>query len=169
MYTDNTKKEQIGFNYIKGCFIKQKGCIIIQSVMYYNFSIVFSNKTQTYLTLNIKDSVKWSSHLRSIIGYRNFFDYYVLIDDLGIGAFGDVKLGLNKSTNEKVAVKIIHKKKSPEMLPERVQNEIDIMKFNRHPSLVKFIDSFENSEYYFIVMEFAMHGNLSTFQNKNFS
>ena len=74
MYTDSTKKEQIGFNYIKGCFIKQKGSINIRSVNYYEFSIVFSNKTQSYLTLRIDDALKWATHLRSVIGYRIFLN-----------------------------------------------------------------------------------------------
>ena len=67
------------------------------------------------------------------------------------------------STKENVAIKIIKKKFLKGVQLEKVQSEIDIMKFNKHPNLVKYLDSFENSEFYFIVMEYARHGNLYSF------
>jgi len=106
--------------------------------------------------------------IKQAIGYLNFFDYYEMLEDLGEGKFGKVKLGVYKKTKEKVAIKII-KKSSLENLKdiELVKSEIDIMKLCRHPNVVKLIDHFENSEYIFIVMELLKGGNLGEYFNKN--
>jgi len=64
-----------------------------------------------------------------------------------------MKIGIDKSTKEKVSIKIIEKLhfKSEELL--NIKTEIEILKICTHPCIIKFIDHFENSEYIFIVLE----------------
>ena len=113
-----------------------------------------------YHLIRIEDSREWTQKLRLNIGYRNFFDSYEMIHDIGNGKFGLVKLGMNLITKEKVAIKIIKKKDLKEEDIQLIQNEIEILKINKHPNLITFIDFFENSEFLFLIMESAKHGNL---------
>ena len=72
-----------------------------------------------------------------------------------MASLGDVKLGQNTKTKEKVAIKIIDKKRLKVDDLELVEREIAIMKSINHPNTISFVDHFENSEYFFIVMEYV--------------
>ena len=53
------------------------------------------------------------------------------------GTFGHVRLAINKQTGEKVAIKILEKKKILEFEDKiRVEREIKIFKCLRHPNIV---------------------------------
>jgi serine/threonine protein kinase len=90
-----------------------------------------------------------------------------MLDDLGEGIFGVVKLGLYKKTKERVAIKIIKKESTKQNDMELVRTEIDIMKLCHHPNIVRLLDHFENAEYIFIVMEYIAGGDLSEYMKKN--
>jgi serine/threonine protein kinase len=93
-----------------------------------------------------------------------------MLDNLGEGIFGSVKLGVEKKTNLRVAIKIIRKNKAKETDIELVRNEIDIMKLCYHPYVVHLLDHFENGEYIFIVMEYIKGGSLTDYmKSKNFN
>ena len=59
-----------------------------------------------------------------------------MLDDLGEGIFDSVKLGVEKKTKERVAIKIIKKKKAKQSDIELVRTEIDVMKLCHHPNVV---------------------------------
>lgn len=167
-YKNTLKEELIGMHHLSGCFIDNNGEKKVANINLYSFTITIADKVRSYYCNNKSSCDKWISKIRQAIGYLNFFDYYEMLEDLGEGKFGKVKLGIYKKTKEKVAIKII-KKSSLENLKdvELVKSEIDIMKLCRHPNVVKLIDHFENSEYIFIVMELLKGGNLGEHFNKN--
>eukprot|EP00927_Polykrikos_kofoidii_P051922 TRINITY_DN4569_c0_g3_i1.p1 TRINITY_DN4569_c0_g3~~TRINITY_DN4569_c0_g3_i1.p1 ORF type:complete len:327 (-),score=41.62 TRINITY_DN4569_c0_g3_i1:32-1012(-) len=70
----------------------------------------------------------------------------------GTGSFGGVVQAQKKSTGELVAVKKLRKVENPE---ERVASEIDIMKSLAHDNIIVLLDTFEDSQNYFLVMELA--------------
>ena len=90
-----------------------------------------------------------------------------MLDDIGEGKFGLVKLGVHKSTKERVAIKIIQKSSMKDNDAELVRTEIDIMKLCHHPNIVRLLDHFENAEYIFIVMEYLNGGSLTNYLKKN--
>ena len=59
-----------------------------------------------------------------------------MLDDLGEDIFDSVKLGVEKKTKERVAIKIIKKKKAKQSDIEIVRTEIDVMKLYHHPNVV---------------------------------
>lgn len=65
-------------------------------------------------------------------------DQYNVIRTLGEGSFGKVKLAIHKSTGQKVALKIISRKKliSRDMTG-RVEREIEFLQLLRHPHIIK--------------------------------
>ena len=169
-YTDETKSEFKHMHNLNGCFIKENGEEKVANVVYYSFSIIFVNKTRTYYLKERSLAKEWTKSLRIAIGYKNFFDFYEMLDDLGEGQFGLVKLGVNIKTKEKVAIKIIKKSKMKPIEAGLVKNEINVLQVCRHPHIVQFLDHFENSEYIFIVMEYIKYGHLREYlTKKNFN
>lgn len=172
-YYKNEKKEELqGMHNLTGCFVKEKDEKVIEGNKLYGFSIVFSNKTRSYYSPSKKGLEQWLASIRMAIGYQNFTDFYEMKGDLGEGKFGLVKLGIHKSTSEKVAIKIIKKDAMDNKDLELVRSEIDIMKLCKHENVVRLLDHFENSEFIFIVMEYLAGGDLSEYfkkRNYNFS
>lgn len=81
---------------------------------------------------------------------------------LGEGSYAKVNLGINKASGEKVAVKILDKKKMKKKDIKKVQREVTILSSLFHKNVVKVYDSYEDleREVFYIVMEFASKGNL---------
>jgi len=81
---------------------------------------------------------------------------YLVKETIGKGTFSKVKLGVNKSTGEKVAIKILEKNKILNKNDQiRVQREIDIIKKVKHLNIVKIIQIKEDHKNIYIIMEFV--------------
>ena len=154
-----------------GCFVKEIGEKKIKGTQYFMFDIIFINKVRHYLTLSKETAKEWTVNIRKSVGYKNFFDLYEILDDIGSGSYGVVKLGINIKTKQKVAIKIITKSKLKQEELNFVRTEIDILKFSKHPKIVAFLDHFENSEYIFIITQYIKFGDLKEYiiskQRKN--
>ena len=169
-YKSDQKKEVLGMHNLSGCFFKENSSEKINEKIYYCFSIVFPKKERKYYVSSSEVYESFIKALKKSFGYLNFFDYYEMLDNLGEGIFGSVKLGVEKKTNQRVAIKIIKKEKTKESDIELVRNEIDIMKLCYHPYVVHLLDHFENGEYIFIVMEYIKGGSLTDYmKNKKFN
>ena len=80
---------------------------------------------------------------------------YIIKETIGKGTFSKVKLGINKSTGEKVAIKILEKKKIRTKSDQiRVQREINIIKKIKHINIVNIIKTKEDDKNIYIIMEF---------------
>jgi len=164
--TDETKKVRLKIKNLLGCFIRENGDILLKGQKYTMFSIIFRFKTRKFLVKEKADCKNWTNQLRVALEYKNFFDSYEMLDDIGSGSYGTVKLGVYRKTKQKVAIKIIQKAKlKPDEL-DLVLNEIDVLKFCKHPSVINFLDHFENSEYIFIILEYIKYGDLREYLNK---
>ena len=166
-YKSDQKKEVLGMHNLSGCFFKENSSEKINEKIYYCFSIVFPKKERKYYVSSSEVYESFIKALKKSFGYLNFFDYYEMLDNLGEGIFGSVKLGVEKKTNQRVAIKIIKKEKTKESDIELVRNEIDIMKLCYHPYVVHLLDHFENGEYIFIVMEYIKGGSLTDYMKNN--
>lgn len=65
-----------------------------------------------------------------------------------------MKLGVHKTTKEKVAIKILTKKQMSTKEVELARAEIEILKICQHPNIVRIYDVFENLEYIYISTNF---------------
>ena len=165
-YKNEDKKEVAGMHNLSGCFVKDNGTKIINDTTYYSFTLVFPSKERSFYCNSKEIYDNFTQKLKEAFGYLNFFDYYEMLDDLGEGIFGSVKLGVEKKTKERVAIKIIKKKKAKPSDIELVRTEIDIMKLCHHPNVVHLLDHFENAEYIFIVMEYIRGGRLTDYMKE---
>jgi calcium/calmodulin-dependent protein kinase I len=77
---------------------------------------------------------------------------------LGSGYFAKVRLGVDKTTGQEVAIKMINKKLVES--PGSLENEISIMKKVSHPNIVQMIAVFDTPEILYIVMELMQGGEL---------
>ena len=92
---------------------------------------------------------------------EDFLSDYEIKETLGKGTFSVVKLGINKITNEKVAIKILKKKKMQKAKDRsRLEREISILKRLHHINVIKIHKIAEEIDNYFIVMEYCENGEL---------
>ncbi len=162
-YKSDKKNELLGMHNLSGCYIKANGDKMVNGNKLYCFQIVFPGKHRNYYTSTKQIAEEFVYNLKKGIGYLNFFDFYEMLDDIGEGKFGLVKLGIHKSTHQRVAIKIIKKSQMKDNDAELVKSEIDIMKLCHHPNVVRLLDHFENAEYIFIVMEYLSGGSLKDY------
>ncbi|KAE9295957.1 hypothetical protein PF001_g17090 [Phytophthora fragariae] len=86
---------------------------------------------------------------------------YVLGETIGKGTFGKVKLGLHLLTGEKVAVKILEKKRIIQAADvERVAREIKILKRNRHQNVIQLYEVIDSPDNIFLIMEHVDGGEM---------
>ena len=91
----------------------------------------------------------------------NALDNYEILSIIGEGTFGVVKLGEVKSTGEKVAIKILEKKKMiSQDDKERVEREIEILNKINHINVIKIIKIIKDPDKIYIIMEFCENGEL---------
>jgi len=86
---------------------------------------------------------------------------FEILSFLGQGTFSVVKLGQDKKTKEKVAIKILEKKKILTKDDEiRVKREIEILKKSNHINVIRAKKILEDSENIYIIMEYCEKGEL---------
>lgn len=85
---------------------------------------------------------------------------YRMSDTIGEGAFSTVRIAEHRETGEKFAVKRLDRTKlssDDEMLLRR---EVEILKSLDHPNIVKFIDFYEERNFFYVVLEYLQGGEL---------
>ena len=92
---------------------------------------------------------------------NDFLSDYIIKETIGKGTFSIVKLGINKKTKEKVAIKILKKNKIVHKEDvERIEREINILEKLNHINVIKIYKINEDNENYYILMEFCENGEL---------
>ena len=89
-------------------------------------------------------------------------DHYIFSTKLGTGAYGSVRLGIHKASNQKRAIKTIEKKSISEDMRQKTKffSEVDILRQTDHPNIVKLYEFYEDEEYYHLVLEYLTGGEL---------
>lgn len=98
--------------------------------------------------------------LQQAMGYSNMFDYYQMESTLGKGQFGLVKLATHMKTKLKMAIKTVKKKNMKAIEVFQQRREIEVLKMCQHPNIITLIDIFENSDYYYIVLDYMAGSDL---------
>ncbi len=94
------------------------------------------------------------NYLKNISKLKNENEF-ILGKKLGEGTFGTVRLGTHKITGEKVAIKILDKKKILEETDKtRLEREIKIMKIIRHPNIVHLYNVIQTNQFIYLIMEY---------------
>ncbi|KAM5537341.1 hypothetical protein V8D89_009071 [Ganoderma adspersum] len=89
------------------------------------------------------------------------FGPYLLLQTLGEGEFGKVKLGLHMQWGEEVAVKLIRRGNIDSTVRmSKVEREIEVLRTLKHPNIVRLYDVIETDKYIGIILEYASGGEL---------
>jgi len=165
-YKDKNDVSHRGMHNLSGLFVKVEEAKTFDGKKYFSFSVVYPAKTRTYYCDDEKQYKEWIDNLKKATGYTNLLDIYEVKEKLGNGKFGLVKLGINKQTKEKVAIKIMNKKKMDTSDIELMRTEIEILKICQHPNIIRLYDIFENIDYIYIIMEYCPGGDLFSYLEK---
>ncbi|XP_072048437.1 serine/threonine-protein kinase Chk1-like [Amphiura filiformis] len=88
-----------------------------------------------------------------------FVDGWDFVQTLGEGAYGEVKLAVNRTTQEAVAVKILHLDKSPGA-SEAVRKEVCVHRMLSDPQIIKFYGQRKEGTIQYLFLEYASGGEL---------
>eukprot|EP00456_Euglypha_rotunda_P051824 TRINITY_DN41824_c0_g1_i7.p1 TRINITY_DN41824_c0_g1~~TRINITY_DN41824_c0_g1_i7.p1 ORF type:complete len:219 (+),score=33.66 TRINITY_DN41824_c0_g1_i7:144-800(+) len=87
--------------------------------------------------------------------------HYRVGETLGIGSFCKVKLAIHERTGQKVAIKILNRKKLKKMdMGEKVRTEIQILQRFRHPHIIRLYQVVDTPTDVYQVMEYVPGGEL---------
>ena len=158
-----------GMHNLSGVFIQEEKTKELNGKTYYCFSMTYPKKTRLYYVENENEYKKWVEKLKISTGYTNLTDIYDIKEKLGSGKFGLIKLGINKKTGEKVAIKIMNKKDMTNQDLELARTETEILKICQHPNIIQLYDVFENVKYFYLIMEYCPGGDLFSYlEQRNF-
>jgi len=99
------------------------------------------------------------SRLRSIVTVGDPNRKYTKMEKIGQGASGTVYTAIETATGMEVAIKQMNLQQQPKK--ELIINEIIVMKSNKHPNVVNFLDAFLVTEELWVTMEYLPGGSLT--------
>ncbi|KAM9201450.1 hormonally up-regulated neu tumor-associated kinase [Dugong dugon] len=100
--------------------------------------------------------------LRDFQHHKRVGHYLIGSRKLGEGSFAKVREGLHVLTGEKVAIKVIDKKRAKKdtYVTKNLRREGQIQQMIRHPNITQLLDILETENSYYLVMELCPGGNL---------
>ena len=97
--------------------------------------------------------------LRTIVSVGDPTRKYAKMEKIGQGASGTVYTAIESSTGMEVAIKRMNLSQQPKK--ELIINEILVMRENKHPNVVNYLDSYLVHEELWVVMEYLPGGSLT--------
>ena len=171
LYFYKSKDDTIhkGMHNLSGVFLREEPETDIEGKHFYVFAIISEDKAKRYYVKDKDEYNQWLINLKKAIGYSNLSYIYEMKDEIARGKYGIIKLGVNKQTKEKVAIKILCKYNMSTSDLELVKTEIETMKIANHPNVIKLLDVFENEKMIYIIMEYCEGGDLFSYiEKRNF-
>ena len=97
-----------------------------------------------------------------------YFGNYLLLQTLGEGEFGKVKLGVHRHFGEETAIKLIKREmvaaaeehQADGSKTSKVEREISVLRLLRHPNIVHLYEVIESERYIGIMLEYGAGGEL---------
>ncbi|XP_063445147.1 testis-specific serine/threonine-protein kinase 2-like [Mytilus trossulus] len=92
---------------------------------------------------------------------------FIIGKTIGEGKYSKIKKAFCTRTKETIAIKIIHKSRlHPGDCQKFIPRELEILRTLQHPGLLDVLQLFECDRMFYITMEYAPNGDLTTFINK---
>lgn len=131
-------------------------------------SILRPRDTISFLNPSMADVAAYSFHFTSLlvsclshVGAAEEMQRYTLGPVLGQGSFAAVRLGIDRGTGERVAVKVMERwKLCTEETSASLHTEVQMMRSMDHPHIVKVLDAFEGPGFLAMVLEYVGGGDL---------
>ncbi|KAJ8685171.1 hypothetical protein QAD02_020964 [Eretmocerus hayati] len=100
-----------------------------------------------------------TERLKTIVSVGDPNRKYTKMEKIGQGASGTVFTAIESSTGMEVAIKQMNLSQQPKK--ELIINEILVMRENKHPNVVNYLDSYLVGEELWVVMEYLPGGSLT--------
>lgn len=180
-YFDPSTNNFTGMNYLKYFHIPMtffSKDFIPQVTTYKNkkyFSIKVASssieKEYTFFFDIFEQLQNFINNLKQILKINEISKKYLFENVCAKSKYANIKVVRDKINNEKYLIKSYSKNKLlyNTNLHEFYLNEQQILKVCNHKNIVKFIEKFEDSENYYMVMEYLEQGNLAEFIYKQTS
>ncbi|KAL4808510.1 kinase-like domain-containing protein [Aspergillus unguis] len=105
---------------------------------------------------------------RDVVTGNKVINQYEILEELGRGEHGKVKLGRHVTTRQKVAIKIVQRYSKRRRLgrlgnaEDKVKKEVAILKKARHPNVVSLLEVIDdpNRQKVYIVLEYVENGEI---------
>ncbi|XP_055933041.1 serine/threonine-protein kinase PAK 3-like isoform X2 [Argiope bruennichi] len=97
--------------------------------------------------------------IRSIVSVGDPNRRYTKMERIGVGASGTVYTAIESATGMEVAIKQMNLPQQPKK--ELIVNEILVMRENKHPNIVNYLDSYIVGEELWVIMEYLPGGSLT--------
>uniref|UniRef100_A0A8C5M054 non-specific serine/threonine protein kinase n=1 Tax=Leptobrachium leishanense TaxID=445787 RepID=A0A8C5M054_9ANUR len=97
--------------------------------------------------------------LRSIVSVGDPKKKYTRFEKIGQGASGTVYIAVDVATGQEVAIKQMNLQQQPKK--ELIINEILVMRENKNPNIVNYLDSYLVGDELWVVMEYLAGGSLT--------
>ena len=162
-YFNSSKNKFKGLHNLSKCYAEIGSKEEFDDKMYYSFDYIFKNRRRTYYCETHEESMMWVNTLWKVTGFRDINEHYEIFEKLGKGQFGEVKLGVDKQTKTKVAIKIIDKTILKPHEAEAIRLEAEILSKCKHKNIVTLIDNFETADTIYLILEHLAGGDLTTF------
>jgi Protein kinase domain len=104
--------------------------------------------------------IKSKSSKGPVFASESFENCYELGEELGSGAYAVVKVGTHRRTHKSYAIKIVEIESMEEADLDALHVEIMVMSRLNHPNIVRLYETYRESEYYYLVTEKMMGGEL---------
>ena len=105
---------------------------------------------------NQKSRIKVSKKIKYIENSN-----YILEDTIYKNPFSKIKIGINKITGDKVAIKIVNKQNKS--LLSKICKNINITRHLHHINILQLYENIEANDKFYIIMEYCKKGTLSNY------
>jgi hypothetical protein len=166
-YFKSLDKDKLkGMHNLTDSFISEAELTRLDDNEAYRFTI-YLKKERTYICKTKKDAVSWVNYIKKALNQREItLDYYFL-NTIGGGGFGQVKLAVHRSSGITNAIKIFDINKFSEVNLERAILERDMLKQLKHKNILTYIDSYEDRNYIYLVIEYLQYDLVSYLTSDN--
>eukprot|EP00182_Erythrolobus_australicus_P007194 CAMPEP_0185835792 /NCGR_PEP_ID=MMETSP1353-20130828/8469_1 /TAXON_ID=1077150 /ORGANISM="Erythrolobus australicus, Strain CCMP3124" /LENGTH=467 /DNA_ID=CAMNT_0028534481 /DNA_START=1 /DNA_END=1405 /DNA_ORIENTATION=+ len=124
-----------------------------------------SEKKVVLFTSSVDELNAWAKALAASSN-QNIEQYYEFGKTLGEGGFATVKLGIDKETMTKYAIKVVTKQMDDEHNMEFLHRELNIMKAVNSNYVIRTFDIFDSPRKLFFVLEYMEGGTLHEIYQK---
>lgn len=149
--------------FLEGCFVESVNHEEKSTRMKFGVEIIITEQPRRSRFLYCDASparAQWMAALQNAANVHEISAYYDIGEDLGVGKFSRVKLGVNKNNKKTYAIKILEKNLLDEKEREALRTEVAILRLVRHPNIVRLKNVFETRRRIHIVMSYVSGGDL---------
>ena len=134
--------------FLEGCFVEAVNHEERNSKCKYGIEIIMNeeaHKSRFLYAHSSHERQQWMEAIRYHSNVHNIADYYDIREELGVGRFSSVRMGVSKQSGKQYAIKIIDKSDIDEKEKEALRTEVAVLKLLNHPHIIKVRHSAHNT------------------------